>query len=340
MRMSRELRFQASEAGLGKRGADNFLPGAFYQHPTLNHLKTFILEQASARPSKKRTVDGVSKLQAQKLNGLDEDHYTAKTSSESVQTLFQQYASSLRYSPQPSVPGSTKRMTILLTGSTGSLGSYLLEALYLNRDVLHIICLNQSATAAERHPQTGSKRILSPIDPERVESLKADLSKPWLGLDLSVYKRLQATVTHVIHNQWPVNFNWVLSSFEPYLRGMRNLVDFSATSAYRCFLLFVSKRIDWLPVDKLSHVLVKILISYSEGARNSKQSGTLIYHVVNPNASSWSEMAPDILRLYAQATGVQAVQYDEWVEALANSTDEVVDPERNPAVKLLDSISM
>ncbi|KAL8960571.1 MAG: hypothetical protein Q9193_002747 [Seirophora villosa] len=415
MRMSRELKFQAREAGLGKRGTDNFLPSAFYQHPTLNRLKTFILEQASARPSKKRTVDGVSKQQTQKLNGLNEDHYTAKTSSESVQTLFQQYASSLGYSPQPAVPVSTKRMTILLTGSTGSLGSYLLEALYINRDVLHIICLNRSATAAERHQQTGSKRRQSPIDPERVEFLKADLSKPRLGLDLSVYERLQATVTHVIHNQWPVNFNWVLSSFEPCFllfvssvssvgawRGPgavpeEPIDDFSVAGdlgygqsklVSECLLdraakkygvrsaccrvgiiagpveshlglwskheyipsIFVSsatlgifpvtfpsrERIDWLPVDKLSNVLVEILISSSKGARNSDQSGTLIYHVVNPNASSWSEMAPDILRLYAQGTGVRAVQYEEWVEAVVKSADEFVDPERNPAVKLLD----
>lgn len=198
MRMSRELRFQATQAGLGESGADTFLPGAFYQHPTLNRLKAFILEQASARPSKKITIDGVLKQQAQKLHGLDVDHHAAQTASESVQALFQQYASSLRYSPQPSVPVSTRRMTVLLTGSTGSLGSYLLEALYHDRNVLHIVCLNRSATAAERHQQTGSKRGLSPIDPERVEFLKADLSKPQLGLDHAVYERLQTTVTHVI----------------------------------------------------------------------------------------------------------------------------------------------
>lgn len=37
-----------------------------------------------------------------------------------------------------------------------------------------------------------------------------------------------------------MNFNWVLSSFEPYIRGVRNLIDFSLTSQHRPFLLFVS----------------------------------------------------------------------------------------------------
>ncbi|KAL8904941.1 MAG: hypothetical protein Q9207_002935 [Kuettlingeria erythrocarpa] len=409
MRMSRELRFQATQAGLD---ADTFLPGAFYQYPTLNRLTTFILGQA--RQSKKRTVDGVLKQES------------------SAQALFRQYASSLIYSPRPLVPVSTKKMTVLLTGSTGSLGSYLLEALYLDRNVSHIVCLNRSVAAAERHRQTGSRRGLSPIDPERVEFLKADLSEPELGLDRVVYERLRTTMTHVIHNQWPVNFNWVLSSFEPYVRGVRNLIDFSAASAHRCFLLFVSsvssvgawngpgtvpeepnrgfsvagelgygqsklvseclldqaakqcgvrsaccrvgiiagpvdnqlglwskheyipsiifssatlgvfpvsfpsrERIDWLPVDKLSHVLVEIMISSSKRGENGDQNGTLVYHVVNPNAALWSTLAPDILRLYPKSSQMRAVQYDEWVEVLGNSA-EVIDPESNPAIKLLD----
>ncbi len=198
MRMSRELRFQARKAGLGKSGADNFLPGAFYQHPTLNCMKTFILGQINTRPSKKRTLDGVLKPQARKLNGLHVDDHTPKPTSESVQALFQQYASSLGCSPQPSLPVSTKRMIVLLTGSTGLLGSYLLEALCRNKNVLQVICLNRSATAAEKHQQTGSRRGLTPIDPERVEFLQVDLSKPQMGLDPTLYERLRTTVTHVI----------------------------------------------------------------------------------------------------------------------------------------------
>ncbi|CAO1601145.1 hypothetical protein XANCAGTX0491_004809 [Xanthoria calcicola] len=435
MRMSRELRFQARKAGLGNCSTDNFLPRAFYQHPTLNRMKAFIFEQASARPMEKRTFDGVLKPQDKNLNGLDADHHTAKTTSESssMRALFQQYASSLGYESRPSVSVSTKRMTVVLTGSTGSLGSYLLETLSLNKNVLHIICLNRSATAAERQHQTGSKRGLSPIDPQRVEFLQADLSKPQLGLDITLYERLRTTVTHVIHNQWPVNFNWALSSFEPYIRGVRNLVEFSINSAQGCFLLFVSsvssvgawsgpgtvpeevnhdfnvagelgygqskliseclldqaakqcgvrsaccrvgiiagpvdkqlglwskheyipsivvssvtlgvfpvtfparERIDWLPVDRVSHVLVEILVSSTKSTPKGDASGTLMYHVVNPNAASWSTLAPDILRLYPQRHEMKAVQYDDWVQALANSGDEFVDAEIHPAVKLLD----
>lgn len=70
-------------------------------------------------------------------------------------------------------------------------------------------------------------------------------------------------------------------------------------------------RIDWLPLDKASHVLVDILISSSRAAPNGDESGTLVNHVVNPNAASWSTLAPDILRLYPERQGLRAVQYDE-----------------------------
>ncbi|KAL8964309.1 MAG: hypothetical protein Q9183_004537, partial [Haloplaca sp. 2 TL-2023] len=198
MRMSRELRIQAGRSGLGKSGKDSFLPEAFYQHPTLNRMKDFILGQGNTRPSKKRTLDGVLKSQGGKLHGRDVDHRALKPTSERVQALFQQYASGLGSSTQPSEPISTKRMIVILTGSTGSLGSYLLEALCRSQNVSHVICLNRSATAAEKHQQTGSKRGLTPINPERVEFLQADLSKPQMGLNPAVYERLRTTVTHVI----------------------------------------------------------------------------------------------------------------------------------------------
>ncbi|KAL8885719.1 MAG: hypothetical protein Q9215_006473 [Flavoplaca cf. flavocitrina] len=356
MRMSRELRIQARRSGLGKSGADTFLPGAFYQHPTLNQMKTFILGQINTRPSKKRTLEGVMKSQSRKLNGLDVDHHTPKPTSERVQALFQQYASSLGCSPQPSVPIPTKRMIVLLTGSTGSLGSYLLEALCRNKNVLHVICLNRSATAAEKHQQTGSKRGLTSIDPGRVEFLQADLSKSQMGLDPTSYERLRTTVTHVIR-AWsgpgiaPEEANYDFSVAGELGYGQSKLVSECLLdhAAKQCGIIISSatlgvfpitfpsrERIDWLPVDKVSDILVETLASSSKDSQKGAGRGTLMYHVVNPNASSWSTLAPDILRSYPKRHEMRAVQYDEWVEALSNSAEESVDPARNPALKLLD----
>ena len=43
-----------------------------------------------------------------------------------------------------------------------------------------------------------------------------------------------------LDNQWPVNFNWSLSSFEPHIAGVRNLVDFTAQSQHNASIFFVS----------------------------------------------------------------------------------------------------
>lgn len=182
IRMARELRLQAKRVGLGKSGAEDFPPTTIYSHPTLNQLATFLLRQADFNPSINRHVNGHSR----------------NSTSENMQALLYAYVNRLPHSSQPSPPPSTENMTVVLSGSTGSVGSYLLEALYHNKHVSHIICLNRSSNAADKHHQTGRKRGLSPLSPDRVEFLKADLSKTQLGLDASVYERMLKTVTHVI----------------------------------------------------------------------------------------------------------------------------------------------
>ncbi|KAI5860467.1 putative NRPS-like enzyme [Durotheca rogersii] len=134
-----------------------------------------------------------------------------------------------------------ERSVVLLTGSTGSLGSYILDELYNDADVAQIVCLDRSADAAARHACAGPRRGLSPLDDrDRVEFLQADLSKPQLGLADEVYAWLRRSVTHIIHNQWPVNFHWPLSLFEPYVAGVRNLACLAAESDRDAFVLFVS----------------------------------------------------------------------------------------------------
>lgn len=61
-----------------------------------------------------------------------------------------------------------------------------------------------------------------------------------------------------------------------------------------------------------------------------------MYHVVNPSTTSWSTLAPEILASYPKGLDMKAVPFNEWIEALNQSADEFINPERNPAVKLID----
>ncbi|KAI1296444.1 acetyl-CoA synthetase-like protein [Xylaria venustula] len=132
-------------------------------------------------------------------------------------------------------------MTVLLTGSTGSLGSYLLDTLYHAPGVQKIIFLNRSVDAESKQSSAARARgLYSSWDPQHVAFLHADLSAPFLGIASTEYQTLVDDVTHVVHNQWPVNFHWRITSFDTVVRGVRNLVDLCLGSTRNAVLLFVS----------------------------------------------------------------------------------------------------
>lgn len=142
----------------------------------------------------------------------------------------------------PNNSARKEELSVILTGSTGSLGSYLLDALLADKRVVRVFCMNRSADAQTKQLQSSSARGLGLLKTcgERVQFLHADLSKPLLGLEKTVYDRVVQQTTHIIHTQWPVNFNIQLRTFEPHVRGLRNLIDLAAAAPNRPSLLFVS----------------------------------------------------------------------------------------------------
>lgn len=133
------------------------------------------------------------------------------------------------------------RMTIVLTGSTGSLGNYLLDALIRDPKVERVICLNRSSDAEQRQWKSHRIRGLSTeLGPPKVEFLQCDVAKDFLGLSEAIYRYLSMEVTHIIHNAWPVDFNRAFASFEPQIRGVKQFVDFATRCTYDVTLFFVS----------------------------------------------------------------------------------------------------
>lgn len=131
--------------------------------------------------------------------------------------------------------------TVIVTGTTGSLGTYLLNTLIKNPAVRRVYCFNRSADAEERQRAGFKTKGLTEVWPaKKVQFLTADLSKPDFGLGQGKYDVLLKGVTKIIHNQWPVNFNLDLSSFEPHIRGVRHLIDFSKKSRHASSLFYIS----------------------------------------------------------------------------------------------------
>ncbi len=142
------------------------------------------------------------------------------------------------------LPGQNKHssLTVILTGSTGSLGSYLLDALLAEPKTTKVYCLNRSNDASQRQLKSNSGRGLTTSwGPDRVSFLQTDMSKPLFGLPKAIYDELLQQVTHIIHNAWAVDFNLSLSSFEDtHIRGVRQFIDFSIHSENRAQIFFTS----------------------------------------------------------------------------------------------------
>jgi malonyl CoA-acyl carrier protein transacylase/SAM-dependent methyltransferase len=128
---------------------------------------------------------------------------------------------------------TVKHQVVLITGATGSLGSHCLAYFANLQDVKTVVCINrrssgQSAEARQllalesRGIQLGSHALA------KLKIFGTDCAKPTLGLPMDVYEELASSVTHILHNAWPMSARRPVEGFVVQFRVMRNLVDFAA----------------------------------------------------------------------------------------------------------------
>ena len=131
---------------------------------------------------------------------------------------------------------------VALTGSTGTLGSYLLDGLLSHKAISKIYCLNRSLDAEQKQKRVNQTHGLSTEwDDRRVVFLTANLAERDLGLGHERYVELVETTELIIHNAWQVDFNLSLSSFEQvHIQGVRNLIDYSLHSNHQARIFFIS----------------------------------------------------------------------------------------------------
>ena len=91
--------------------------------------------------------------------------------------------------------------TIVLTGSTGSLGSYLLDCLLTNVQVAKIICLNRGADSESKQKDSNKSRGLVTDWGGKVQFLTTDLNKSNLGLGADDYNMLVKEASFILRMQ-------------------------------------------------------------------------------------------------------------------------------------------
>lgn len=148
---------------------------------------------------------------------------------------------------RPNPPTTT---CVMVTGATGSLGAHLVAHLARQADVGSIICLNRRSPTDPvlRQRQALEQRGIS-LDDHALSKLKvveADTAKPQLGLGQDQYHAdLVGSVTHIVHNAWPMSGKRPLRGFESQFRAMRHLLDLARDiscrrQASKVSFLFVS----------------------------------------------------------------------------------------------------
>ena len=161
----------------------------------------------------------------------------------------------------PTAVQETHEQVVMLTGSTGSLGSHLLQTLLAN-PISHIYCLNRATDSLglqKKRNQTYGLEMQ--IDASRTTFLEADLSREYLGLQQEIFHKLLSTATLVIHNAWPVNFNLPLPAFRPQLDGLVNLISFTAKATTSPQLFFVSSISSVMSYGSSSQIIPEEVIS-------------------------------------------------------------------------------
>lgn len=211
---------------LGLKGigidADNFAPSTVYTNPTISKLAAAV--KALTQESR-ITNEAAEKIRVEKMSLMLERHSTL------LETRDEKPG---RQSRRPQV--------VVLTGSTGALGSYLLDSLVACGSIAKIYCLNRSINSEQQQARVnGPRGLATEWDSQRVIFLTCDLAKHDIGLGHKRYTEILMSADLIIHNAWQVDFNLSLESYErTHLQGVFNLINFSAYSAHNAIIFFIS----------------------------------------------------------------------------------------------------
>ena len=208
---------------------------------------------------------------------------------------------------------------VLIVGSTGSIGTWLLQHLLRSSSVEKVICLDRSADAKIRHQDIVTQRELDiDLDSPKVEFLLSDLRSSRFGLSETKFDSISLQVDFIVYNAWTVNFNHHLESFEHvHLRGLRNVIDLCLSHPQNPHLFFVSSIASvfrWTTIQGSTTPMPEAPISNSSlaadiGYAESKNVAEQILDI----AHSHSGLSRSILRL-GNIAGPLHLGYGSWNE--------------------------
>ena len=172
-----------------------------------------------------------------------------------VQAMVHKYTHGLPSPHTASGKCCSNDLQVILTGSTGSLGIELLHEFLQDPQISKIYCLNRGSDAQARQEAALLKRFASKKhNLSKIVYHTVELGAPIFGLTPSAFQVLVDNVNLIVHNAWKVDFIQPLTSFEPQILGVRNLVELSIKSHLRPRIIFVSSIssvINWSKIGRV-----------------------------------------------------------------------------------------
>ncbi|KAI8952148.1 beta-ketoacyl synthase [Xylaria longipes] len=215
----------------------------FLECPTVAELKMTLL---SGETSNKSDEPGQSAMTSEQDIAKDSNpsqstsakSVTLAAREKAVDELVRKYT--IRYKG-PAPPSTTSpapksdEKVVLITGASGSLGSHLVYHIAQMPDVKKVVCLNRLNREDPFKRQIKAMRAKGIRFPEALEPkllvLQVDTSKEQLGLAETEYELLVGSVTHLIHNAWPMSAKRALDGFESQFQVMENLIKLACDIA-------------------------------------------------------------------------------------------------------------
>jgi len=226
------------KAGLGSHRQSNGIvtvtPKDIYTNPSVSSLARFLY----------RLLNSDSDLVNEVRNGDIEREilmrHLADKYSQGLSANGQKEYMTLT-TPGPNGVHRKKALSVIVTGTTGSLGTYLLLSLLQEPCVGRVYCLNRGQDARDRQERTfDSIGAGENINHPKMTFLQVDLSQERFGLESSIFLSLLHDVDAIVHNAWKVDFNHTVQSFEGQIAGVRQMIDFARGSHRRPQIIFVS----------------------------------------------------------------------------------------------------
>jgi len=136
-----------------------------------------------------------------KEQSMGEDSVLKRSPIDDVHEMMAQY--SKEFIPHTGTDPVPSHDIVLVTGTTGTIGSNVLAQLVVDPKVGKVYCLNRKGPIpSETRQQIALRdRGLDPsvVDSPKVALLEGAVSHPKLGLSDDLYEELRTSITHVIH---------------------------------------------------------------------------------------------------------------------------------------------